>query len=206
MRTTFPAGEIVDMNVSAEDYLAHYAAQFHEWVQGVVIKMSPESLRHALLIKYLMHVLDAYFELNPIGRALTAPFVMRLANSFREPDVQVILDGNPGELAPTGMLGPADICIEVVSPESVTRDYGEKFAEYEAAGVREYWIIDPARRRCQFNRLDESGLYPDPVSAESGTYRTPLLPRLALDIATLWQDDLPGISAVVQAVQAMFEV
>jgi Uma2 family endonuclease len=203
---TLPAGQIIATGVSAEDYLAQYAATFHEWVEGVVIKMTPESLRHALLIKYVQNLLDAYFSLKPIGQSLTAPFVMRLAaaGSFREPDVQVILDGNPGELSDTAMIGPADICVEVVSPESATRDYGDKLIEYEQAGVREYWIIDPLRERAQFNRLDDSGTYASVQPDESGHYRTPLLPKLVLHVPTLWQDDLPDYFAIGRAVQAMF--
>jgi Uma2 family endonuclease len=205
MAVTLPAGEIVATDVSAEDYLAQYAEHFCEWVKGVVIKMSPESLRHALLIKYLMYLLDAYFELNPIGRTLTGPFVMRLetTGSFREPDVQVILNDNPGELTDTAMIGPADICIEVVSPESVTRDHGEKLLEYEQAGVHEYWIIDPLRRDARFYQRQADGVFMPAHPDESGHYHTPLLPRLALVVPTLWQETLPGISETVRAVQAM---
>jgi len=201
-----PAGEIVAVNVSAEEYMAAYAETFHEWAEGVVIKMSPESLRHARIIKYLQHVLDAYMALNPVGSVLTAPFVMQLdaIARFREPDVQVILNTNPGQLTDTAMIGPADICIEVVSAESVARDYGDKFAEYEKAGVREYWVVDPIRQRCQFNRLDAAGIYAAISPDDTGHYRTPLLPKLAVHVPTLWQADLPDFFAIGQAVQAMF--
>lgn len=72
----FPAAEIVAVEVSAEGYMDKYAAEFHEWVKGV--------------LHYLIMLLEAC----------------------------------------------ADICIEIVSPESVTRDYGDKFVEYEKAGYR----------------------------------------------------------------------
>jgi Uma2 family endonuclease len=207
MPVTLPAGEVVATGVSLEDYMAHYAETFHEWVKGAVIKMSPVSLQHTLLTKYLLYLLDAYFEINPIGRALHAPFVMRLeaAESSREPDLQVILKTNPGQLTATAMIGPADLCIEVISPESVARDYGEKFEEYEKAGVREYWIIDPLRQETSFHRLQDTGLYARAHLDPQDTYRTPLLPGLALHIPTLWADPLPGVLATAQAVQAMLK-
>ncbi len=125
-----PAGTIVATGVSAEDYMQQYAATFHEWAEGVVLKTGLSSLRHTLLTQYLLQLLNAYFALSPAGRALTAPFVMQLdaIGRFREPDLQVVLNDNPGELTDSAMVGPADICIEVVSPESVARDYGDKFA------------------------------------------------------------------------------
>ena len=33
--------------------------------------------------------------------------------------------------------------VEVVSAHSRETDYGEKKGEYERAGIREYWIVDP---------------------------------------------------------------
>ena len=116
----------------------------------------------------------------------------------------MILTSNPGQLTETAMIGPADLCIEVVSPESATRDYGNKFVEYEKAGVREYWIIDPIRQRCDFNRLDNTGVFAVAQPDDTGHYRTPLLPRLALHVPTLWQERLPGVSATAQAVRAAF--
>jgi Uma2 family endonuclease len=205
MPVVLPAAEAVATGVSADDFLAVYAETFHEWAEGVVIKMSPASRRHTLLTQYLIQWLNAYFSLRPVGKVFNAPFVMRLdaLERFREPDIQVILDDNPGELADTAMIGPADICIEVVSPESVERDYGQKFSEYEKAGVREYWIIDPIRQRCDFNQLGESGTYTRVSPDDTGHYHTPLLPELALHVPTLWQDELPDLLITVQRVQAM---
>lgn len=199
-------GEIVATGVSAEDYLAQYAETHHEWVEGVVFKMAPASARHTLLTQYLIQWFNTYFALNPIGKMFHDPFVMQMdtTGSFREPDLQVILNDNPGQLTETGMIGPADICIEIVSPESVGRDYGQKFHEYETVGVREYWIIDPLRQRCDFNRRNESGLYTVITPDDAGYYHTPLLPKLALYVPTVWQDPLPNIIEIVQTVQAMF--
>ncbi len=204
--TTLPTGEIVAAQVSAEEYMTQYAETHHEWVQGVILRLSPASMIHFALVSYLFMLLKAYFDLNPIGKVVGEPFVMRLetTDSFREPDLQIIFNDNPGKLTDTAMIGPADICIEVVSPESAPRDYGDKFVEYEKAGVREYWIFDPIRQRCQFNRLDASGVYTPVAPDELGHYRTPLLPKLALRVPTLWQEELPGFFAIGEAVQAMF--
>lgn len=124
--------------------------------------------------------------------------------SKREPDSQIILKSNPGQLTATAMIGPADICIEVVSPGSVSDDYRDKYADYEQGGVQEYWILDPLTKATRFFRRQPTGLYASMPLDDTGNYTTPLLPRFKLHVPTLWQDDLPNTVAVVEAVRAMF--
>ncbi len=205
----FPAGDIIAADVSLEDYMEHYAADHCEWVEGYVIKMSPAEITHNTLLYYLYQLLSAYFELNPIGRVIGQPFVMRLPafpRRRREPDLLVVLKANLPQLKDTYLDGPADICIEVVSEESTDRDHGEKFKEYEKGGVPEYWILDPLRKESRFYRLDEAGRYIPQNEDSQGFYRTQALPKFALHVPTLWKDSLPGPSAVVMAVKAMLEI
>jgi Uma2 family endonuclease len=98
---------------------------------------------------------------------------------------------------------PADICIEVISDESVIRDYGDKFAEYEKAGVREYWVIDPIRSVCHFYRLNEAKVYEHHLAGDADNYQTPLLLGLLVHVPTLWQETLPNFFAIGETVQAM---
>jgi Uma2 family endonuclease len=201
-------GEIVATNVSLEDYIENYAADHCEWVEGVVIRVSPAELKHNNLIYYLYQLLTAYFELHPIGRVIGQPFVMRLAafpNRRREPDLLVVLKTNPHELKETYMDGPADLCIEIVSEDSVDRDHGHKFKEYEKGGVPEYWIIDPIHTETRLYRLNQQGRYSRQTEDEHGDYRTPALPGLVLHVPTLWQDELPGPGATSAAVKAMLD-
>lgn len=199
-----PMGEIVASGVQAEDYINQFEGHY-EWVRGYVIKMAPISLGHDRIIGYLRELFRAYFALKPIGIVVGDPFTMRLdaTESRRQPDLQIILDSNPGELTETAMFGPADIAIEVVSPGSVSLDYGEKFAEYEKGGVREYWMIDPIRKTCRFNRLNDKDVYVDAPVDQNGNYSSPLLPGLKLHVAILWQESLPDVITVVQNVRDM---
>lgn len=200
----FPAGEVVAFDVSADIYLRDYAEYFYEWVEGVLVKMSPVTDKHDELSSYLRKLLEAYFAFKPIGQIRSAPFVMRLEKSRREPDLQVILNSNQGRLNSTYMDGAADICIEIVSASNSSVDYGEKFIEYEAGGVQEYWLIDPIRKAAHFYRLNEQKSYSQ-FSIEINKYTTPLLPRLQIPINILWADNLPNILEVVEMVKKMLE-
>lgn len=199
---------VLTANVPLETYMETFAAHFCEWVEGVIVSMSPISLMHTAHTDYLSLLLRTYFTLRPIGRVIPAPFVMFLPafpDRRREPDLQVILNDNPGTLTDTMMNGPADICIEVVSPESVGRDHGEKFEEYEKGGVREYWIIDPIRNECRFYRRNESGIFIRQAEDAAGNYHTPLLPGFRLHVPALWQEPLPDPITTVAAAQKMLE-
>lgn len=194
--------------ITLADYLAHYAADHYEWVEGSIIKLSPVHLKHDTVVAYLRILLQAYFEIKPIGQVVSQPFVLRLPefpNRRREPDLQVILNNNPNELKDTYMDGAPDICIEVVSPESTARDYGDKFSEYETGKIPEYWIIDPIREETHFYQLNTSNRYQSQQISEAGHYISPKLPQLSLPVNVLWQHKLPGPGAIVKQVQDMLK-
>jgi len=85
-----------------------------------------------------------------------------------------------------------------VSPESAGRDRGEKFYEYEAGGVREYWIIDPQRKRAEWCRLQEDGAYNVIAPDADGIYRSQVLAGLWMREPWLWQRPLPKLLDVLR--------
>ena len=199
-----PAGDIIATDVSEWDYLQHYAADHCEYVDGMVIKMSPVRDKHDALFQYLIIFLGAYLEFRSIGQLRVEPFVMELApNIKREPDLMVILEDNPGELASTMMRGAADLCVEIVSPGSVERDYHDKYLEYQQYGVREYWLLDYQRREARFHQLDDKGEYKVVLPDADGSYRSVVLSDLMLHVPTLWLETLPGPAAIVSAMQQL---
>jgi Uma2 family endonuclease len=155
------ADRVVATGVSEDEYMARYAESFYEWVDGVVIHISPVTSEHDDLSSYVRLLFNVYFTLRPIGFAKSAPFVLKARPDLprREPDVQLILYTNPSPFTETAMLGPADICIEVVSEGSTETDYVTEFIEYQRGGVGEYWIFDPLRQECRFYRLNAAGVY-----------------------------------------------
>jgi Uma2 family endonuclease len=198
---TTPTGTIIAVNVSEDAFLRDYMDGAYEWIAGTVYRMSPVTSRHNALTTYLTILLSAYLEQRPVAALRTAPFVMRTDNALREPDLMLVLADNPHPLTATAMRGPADLVIEVVSQESSARDYGDKRIEYEAAGVREYWLIDPLREQMTVHDLYHSDQYATRLPTD--THTTPLLPNFRLTVPTLWQATLPGPAAIVQAVAEM---
>ncbi len=168
-----------------------------EWVDGEIIMTSPASDLHQDLLRFLTAVLSVFVEARDLGVIRPAPFQMKLARSGREPDLLFVAHTNRDRLGSTYLDGPADLVVEIVSPESIGRDRGEKFAEYEAAGVPEYWLLDPQRRWAEFYRL-EGERYRLALAGSEGEYRSAVLPGFRLRLEWLWQQPLPPVLAVLR--------
>ncbi|MEO0560946.1 MAG: Uma2 family endonuclease [Chloroflexota bacterium] len=197
--------QIVAYDVPFDAFVTGFEGHY-EWIAGEVYQMSPVSDQHDEISKYLIGLLSAYLELRPIGRLKVAPFSMRLpeVNTAREPDLHVVLDASTTTIKPGYTDGPADLAVEIVSPESTTRDRGVKYEEYELSGVREYWIIDPLRREALFYVLGEDGRY-TPGDVQAGQYACHVLPGLLLTVSLLWSPPYPGPIATGEAVRTMLQ-
>ncbi|HHH42233.1 MAG TPA: Uma2 family endonuclease [Chloroflexi bacterium] len=157
-----------------------------EWVDGKVITYSPASKRHQEIADFLLVLTRLFVEHRDLGVVLSAPFQMKLSRSGREPDLIFVAKDHLDRLKTTYLDGPADLAVEIVSPESVGRDRGEKFYEYEEAGIPEYWLIDPLTERAEFYRLDDRGRYRLVPPDAEGVYRSAVLPGFWLKVAWLW--------------------
>ena len=161
-----------------------------EWVDGEVRMYSPASKRHQSLVDFLLRVMGIFVEQRTLGVVLSAPFQMKLEHG-REPDVLFVRREHVNRLQETYLDGPADVVVEIVSPESVGRDRGEKFYEYARGGVPEYWLIDPQVQWAEFYQL-EGAHYRLVFSGNEGEYRALALPNFWLRVEWLWQEPLPS--------------
>jgi Uma2 family endonuclease len=168
-----------------------------EWVQGEVRPYSPASRSHQDIAGFLYAILRTYVELHHLGVVLLAPFQMKLSRSGREPDVLFVAQEHLHRLHPTHLEGPADLVIEIVSPESAPRDRGEKFYEYQEAGIPEYWLIDPQSQWAEFYQRDERGRFQHAPLDPQGIYRSRVIPGFWLRVDWLWQDPLPPVDVIL---------
>jgi Uma2 family endonuclease len=107
-----------------------------------------------------------------------------------EPDVAFVRSERRHLLRRGFVAGPPDLAIEIVSPDSVERDYVAKRHQYREAGVSEYWIIDEDNQRVTVLKLDARGRYRE-VRPRQGKYVSRVLPGFFLRAEWLWRDPLP---------------
>lgn len=189
--------------LSFEDFLAWCDEDtWAEWVDGEVVMVSPASRRHQDVADFLVAILRHWVEAHDLGVVLSAPFLMRLPappDRAREPDLLFVAREHVERLRETYLDGPADLVVEIASPESAARDRGEKFLEYEAAGIAEYWLIDPDRQQAEFYRLGPDGRYRLALGGATGEYISAVLSGLRLPVAWLWQEPLPKLRDALRA-------
>lgn len=176
-----------------------------EWVNGEAIVFMSPSIRHQDIVVFLIGLLSGFVKVFRLGKILAAPCEMRFEaiDSSREPDILFVAKANYGRLSKNRIDGPADLVVEVISPESINLDRGEKFYEYQDNGVREYWVIDPrtGSTRADFWVLGEDGRYqPMPVEPNS-IYHSTVLPNFKLDVNNLLTDEeLDPVQALIDMV------
>jgi len=175
-----------------------------EWVDGVVEVIDVPTIEHQRLMKFLAMLLDLFVSARRLGEVCLPPYPMRLATrpSGREPDVRFVAAARRDRLTSQFLDGPADLVIEIISEGSVGRDRGDKFAEHEAAGVLEYWLIDYLRTEALFYRLGDDGRYHRHDPDARGIYAAGVLPGFWLDVDWLWQDPLPASLDCLRQIEA----
>jgi len=168
-----------------------------EWVDGEAEFMSPVALIHLRIGQFVLFLIDRYLENNPIGEVLGDGFQMKIGpKSGRVPDVFFVSNEHTDRLKPTYLDGPADLVVEVVSPDSVRRDREQKFREYALGGIPEYWIIDTQRGVCEFYILDGSTYRPAALN-DAGLFESTQLPGLCINPGWFTAEHLPTVRSVL---------
>ena len=171
-----------------------------EWVNAEVVFITPVSIDHNNLSGFLLVLIRHFVEAYQSGMVLFEPSQMKTGPDLpsRSPDIIFVAKEHLSRLKKTHLEGPADLVVEIISPESRARDRGEKFCEYEQGGVREYWLIDPIRKQAEFYHLGKDGIYRVMPISDNGLFRSAVLEGLWLKVEWLWQEPLPPLLSVLK--------
>ncbi len=175
-----------------------------EWKDGEIIEYMPPTDRHQDVTGSLFNLIGDFVRLQELGVVRVAPFEVKLwpDGPAREPDILFISRDRLSQLTPQRFEGGPDLVIEIVSSSSARADRVEKFIEYERAGVREYWVIDPrqGKEQAEFYQLDANGRFETIALDENGVYQSVALPGLTLDPAMLRAAKLPNPQLLLAAI------
>jgi Uma2 family endonuclease len=167
-----------------------------EWVNGEVILPMAASLRHSELGTWLAALLLFFVSRLNLGRVYNSEIEIRVPGLRRVPDITFISHERAHIAQPTYVTGAPDLIMEIVSADSVERDWHDKRVEYERIGVREYWVIDPQNRRVRAYQLTSEGYVA--IAEQAGKIHSQVLQGFWIRPSDLWQEPLPSTLKVLQ--------
>ncbi len=117
---------------------------------------SPENPEANDLFGWLFTIVRLYVRRKKLGRIFGSRVAFKLSDEHGpEPDIAFVRTENLHRVKSGHVEGAADLAVEIVSPESVDRDYYQKRELYEEFGIPEYWIIDEMDESVMLLRLKQ---------------------------------------------------
>lgn len=140
-----------------EDIYALPEGERAELIDGQIYYMATPSRTHQRILLSLSRLIADYIDAEGGNCEVNiAPFSVFLNNddkNYVEPDILIVCD--PSKLDEKGCHGAPDWIIEIISPGNKEMDYYKKLFKYQAAGVREYWIVDPIKEIIMAYRFEK---------------------------------------------------
>jgi Uma2 family endonuclease len=169
-----------------------------EFVDGEVIMFSPTSIKHGDISVFIVTLIRMFVDKNNLGKVWSDNIQVRLRPGLRRvPDLIFVAKESKVKIKETEIDGAPDLLVEIVSPDSVDRDWRDKYYEYQQAKVKEYWIIDPNTNRFEIYCLNEEGKYVA-QHTEKGKAKSKILPDFWMKPEWLWQEPLPNVITVAK--------
>ena len=169
-----------------------------EFVDGEVIVFSPTSIRHGDISVFIVTLIRMFVDKNNLGKVWSDNIQVRLRPGLRRvPDLIFVAKGSKVKIKETEIEGAPDLLVEIVSPDSVDRDWRDKYYDYQQARVKEYWIIDPNTNRFEIYCLNEEGKFVAQPT-ERGIVKSKILPDFWMKSEWLWQEPLPNVITIAK--------
>jgi Uma2 family endonuclease len=169
-----------------EEYLVYDDGtdNHYELIDGLLVLMNPPTIEHFLITKFLEQRLDEEIERLALPWLTFRETGVRTGYSkSRLTDLCIVTREQAKELlGQSAVFQTAPLLVvEVVSPDSIKRDYRYKRSEYAALEVPEYWIVDPLEAKVTILRWEE-GLYEETVFVGNQAIAALTLPSLTLTV------------------------
>lgn len=145
---------------TVEDYLKLPEEERVELIDGVIYDMAAPTDKHQIISDEIQSRFRDYIRKNK-GKCITitAPLDVQLDcddETMVQPDVVIVCDRN--KFKEGRVFGAPDLVVEVLSESTRKKDIVIKGAKYSNAGVREFWLVDPKKKRVHVYQYEQDEL------------------------------------------------
>lgn len=171
--------ELVDEDVRAE------------LIDGVMIVHSPVRPLHDVVGEFVRSLMRNFARRRKLGMMIGPDVVVRIAprRKFCPDGFFFKRERIPRPLPEKEFEGAPDLVMEILSPHNRSHDLDLKRPAYRKAGVREIWLIDSDSEEVLIDRKRKRGYSTTQIG--EGRVKSNVLPGFWIDLAWLWQDELP---------------
>lgn len=129
----------------------------YEVINGELIMTPAPNIFHQTVLINFVNELKNFLNKEKLGKMLCAPTDVKLSDgNVVQPDIIFISQDNSNIVTENNVDGAPDLIIETLSPGAAYYDLIEKKEIYERFEVKEYWIVDPKKRRVEiYNNVDQ---------------------------------------------------
>ena len=167
-----------------------------EIIDGEAVMMAPPSSVHQEIVAELTRQFGNYLE-GKRCKVYPAPFGVRLferdgeapedVDTMVEPDLSVVCDRS--KIDKYGCKGAPDLVVEILSPSSLRHDRFVKLGLYQRAGVREYWIVNPAEKSVQVFLLEDGHYTAKDYGGADDQLRVNVLEGCVIDLSEVFPEE-----------------
>ena len=158
-------------------------------IRGVPMPSPSPSRWHQEVSKRLLMMLNETVEKTNLGKVYNAPLdIVFRPNTVYQPDLMVILNDRFDRMTKTHIEGSPNLVMEILSPRTAKLDLIDKRYDYAAAGVSEYWIVDPDSATVDLYALDSGTLSLRHSARKKGTITSILIPTFSVVLEELFRD------------------
>ncbi len=161
-------------------------------LDGTIYMASPDSPEAADVNGFIYFLVRGFVSRRKLGKVYGPRSAFRLADTYvPEPDIAFVPRDRLHRWKGSIFKGAPDLAVEIVTPDSLSRDPTIKRDVYESAGVREYWMVHLLDARSTFLRLDGKK-YRDVTPERGSVFRSEAVPGFWLDPAWLFAEERPS--------------
>ncbi|MDC3414499.1 Uma2 family endonuclease [Terrihalobacillus insolitus] len=167
----------------------------YEVIDGQIFNMSPSpSVKHQAIAMEISTEFNIYLRskscrvLAEIDVCLCGEKDNSKVKEWVNPDIVIVCDKN--KINKNRIAGAPDLIVEILLKSTAKTDRMIKFNRYQRAGVKEYWIVDPAHETIDVYILESEFYKHDGTYANDEVIEVNIFDDLTVNLKNIFREEI----------------